>query len=454
MLFFYWFHRKMAQTSKRQKSRKSEDREWGPWANLTGHLLISIIFELGLLDSVSIAGVCKQWSEIVEDNRKIIIERLSPLVLAKPAHAKKSCCLYPIPIDLQREYKTLLPVFWNRCHLVGLSCGFLILRDSESKFWLFNPITKKELHFPAVPQDRSFCLKGSVATLIYSTEISDNFLLVVNQKLCTMLIARRGGATWRTIPYKGKATPFVDITFFKNNVYVLTRDGGIGRLRVTPYLLLELMDVRNSFLGLSSTRPQFATSKNHLFMVSNLKCRFCPWMTENLIYKLDEANMAWEKVNDLHNEALFLSHMRGGCSAILDATKFGGRSNCIYYCSPTRRSCRVYSSSNCPHLTDCRIPEPRKLYPLVWYLPQLYYKRNAMEGSFEVLQDHSRYEVKFDAWTYCNIMYFPNIQVPFFVRLWFDVKLVQFWDLAGGCCVPWHKQIFFSSNVDQNKLLM
>lgn len=200
--------------NKSRKSHNSENRDWesGPWDKLTGNLLVSIILRLGFIDSVSIGGVCGSWRTIVTDNRETILQQQRPLVVVKSTHAKKACFLYNMYDQIR--YKTMLPDYLSHWRFVGLSCGYLIMLNLESKFWLLNLITRDELHFPALPRYFFFGLTETLPILIYSTDILDHFMLVVNRKMSSMLLSRRGGANWRTIPYKGKDGFFVDLTFF------------------------------------------------------------------------------------------------------------------------------------------------------------------------------------------------------------------------------------------------
>nr|KAJ0196471.1 hypothetical protein LSAT_V11C700380520 [Lactuca sativa] len=78
-----------------------------PWSDLPHDVLSVVMMKLGVIDFVAVSRVCKSWRSVALSNR-------------------------------------------NKCF--GVTCGYLILFDEEyNDFWLVNPITRHELHFPGTP---------------------------------------------------------------------------------------------------------------------------------------------------------------------------------------------------------------------------------------------------------------------------------------------------------------
>ncbi|MFS8026881.1 putative F-box domain-containing protein [Helianthus anomalus] len=127
------------------KSLKSSDNNGlSSLSNLDHDLLLPIMMDLGPLDFLAFSGVCKSWRR------------------------------------LRRKFKTNLPNSTvSTC--VGLTRGYLIFfRSITCEFWLVNPLTRCELHFPNFPSSFKIDTNPSIfrGILVFSPSRS-HWVLVI-----------------------------------------------------------------------------------------------------------------------------------------------------------------------------------------------------------------------------------------------------------------------------------
>ncbi|CAH1426886.1 unnamed protein product [Lactuca virosa] len=120
-----------------------------PWSDLNHDALFIVMTQLGIVDFVAFSKVCKSWRSQALPNRKRFMASKPPMLMYISSHVHmKECYLQDFEGKI---FKTALPHSGGRIY-VGLTCGYLILYGWATRdFWLVNPITGHELHFPHVP---------------------------------------------------------------------------------------------------------------------------------------------------------------------------------------------------------------------------------------------------------------------------------------------------------------
>ncbi|KAJ0084799.1 hypothetical protein Patl1_29790 [Pistacia atlantica] len=122
-----------------------------------------------------------------------------------------------------------------------------------------------------------------------------------------------------------------DVVVFYGRLFVVTSLWQIGKFNLRS---------GNSVFSTLTYEPHYLTgkirlvaSKEQLFVV-NLTA------TEFNVYRIDFSRSEWVKVEKLGDEALFIDNMSCRLS---NTSKWGGRSNCVYYLSFNSGTCSVYS---------------------------------------------------------------------------------------------------------------
>ncbi|KAL1809272.1 hypothetical protein ACET3Z_026262 [Daucus carota] len=334
--------RSMLSKTRLRKKSTSDDRRHRAWASLLPELLIQILMKLGIVELFACAGVCKEWRSVTKDHRSTLLQNQKPLALVVSKFAKRGCFVHNI-FDGTR-YKTLLPNFSSRW-LMGFSCGYLIMQ-SHRNITLKHLITRHEIIFPEVPVLKRYISK---AILFYSEKVSENLLLVVNKLYCQVYVSLTSRPEWHWIALIGCRKELVDMAYFDGNILVLNKDAGIGELKLQYQTLnadgttlkarqsVKFFNVRINYPAEWELSPFcLVPTSDQLFMVSHVGQTISPPM---MVHRLDRERKEWIQVNDLGEDALFISE--GSC-AIVKAAKWGGRSNCIYVLSKLSNELSMY----------------------------------------------------------------------------------------------------------------
>lgn len=370
----------------RKRSDNSDNRASAPWPDLPNDLLISILMKLSFIDYFAFCGVCKLWMNAAKAHKKIFMKCQQPLAVVKSTHAKRACLLYDIFGG--RKYKAMLPDLIRRS-FVGLSCGYLIMLDDDFRFCLVNLFTRHELQFPVIPwYVEKFCYKNQLRPILfYSTKLSDYLMVFVDRTRNSILIAQSRGAKWFAIQNLNNSDSIVDVTIFKGKIYFLTNAARFGELKMRPSPILQLL--RTNIFSIPNVllfpSLQLVTSRNCIFMVSHPHPRLNLDYKDIIIFKLDNTKMDWMKINDLGQKALFLSDMK--CSAIVDPTKWGGLSNCVYVCEWMINKVSVYPLDGVgKRLEDIPVVQEGSdtLVPYFWYIPRKGEKMNESDEEFDL----------------------------------------------------------------------
>ncbi|CAH1416149.1 unnamed protein product [Lactuca virosa] len=200
--------------------------------------------------------------------------------------------------DFEGNYfKTLLPHcvgIGKEC--VGLTCGYMVFYGEKTRdFWLINPITRNELHFPAFPGS------PGKAILVFSPSMPGSGLVLV-------VLNRSSYRIWFSLEGKGarnhvsSVNHFLDLHAFKGKIYTLNSNGCLYELRFNPKPKLTLLEIKN--LGESRIfHREFVSSGENLYVIQ--------YISEDL-FQVQELNFGEMKLvsleeNTIGEYAFFLS---------------------------------------------------------------------------------------------------------------------------------------------------
>ena len=135
---------------------------------------------------------------------------------------------------------------------------------------------------------------------------------------------------------------------------------------------LKFFDVRINNPAESILSPFcLVPTSDQLFMVSHVGQTICPPM---MVHRLDRARKEWIQVNDLGEDALFISDVlfisEGSCAMVKPA-KWGGRSNCIYVLSKLSNELSMYLLNTDNRFSRSSViqEEGSNLRPHFYYFP-------------------------------------------------------------------------------------
>lgn len=339
----------------------------GSWARLPAELLLSIMLLLNIGDYAAFSAVCKPWSEVATGGKEDFMNRQEPLVAFR--RRDNWCVWFLKNVFGGVEYNTMLPDMTGR-RLLGSSCGFLIIHNEDSTFWLLNPFTRRELRFPVAPTKPNLVLSYDRIrfVLFYSTQVSDYFAIIVCGK-DFIFLSRNGGGRWKLIHYMRKFVDLViaDINIMKGKIFVLTTKGTIGELQLDPEPIIEMYQsgnnaTRDASLHLVTMKED---ENERLFMV----WFHSPFAIDKgrltRIFELDETTNRWIQVFNLGDKALFLCYVKG--PTIVNSARWGGLSNVVYLLEPRTSRRRTFGLNPRRGLLESQY-DPG-LMPYFWYYP-------------------------------------------------------------------------------------
>ncbi|CAH1448992.1 unnamed protein product [Lactuca virosa] len=207
----------------------------GPWSDVNHDVLFLVMMQLRVVDFIAFRGVCKSWRSFAVSKSSMFLASKPPMKISINPHANNQDCYIYLKEDFEEPmFKTILPHSAGRI-CIGSTCGYLILFSSETRdFWLVNPITRHELHFPDFPlcvadlpthEKEMRTIKG---ILVFSPSISGRVFVVLSSKLSlSFYIAGKPG--WNHV---SSSLPIVDVHVFKGKIYTLHSDCSLGELRL------------------------------------------------------------------------------------------------------------------------------------------------------------------------------------------------------------------------------
>ncbi|CAH1434365.1 unnamed protein product [Lactuca virosa] len=248
-------------------------------------------------------SVCKSWRSLSLSNKNMFIASKPPMLMRISTRAnEKECFLEDFE---ERKFKTIIPHSEGRTYF-GLTCGYLIFYGRDTKdFWLVNPITSHELHFPNFPSYLNCYGLSFSAILVFSSSISRYVFLILKRFTYQIWFSIEGKGDWNDVP---STLRIRDIHAFKGKIYALpyAHSGSIRwevrdlfEMRLDPEPKLTLLKAHN-FLLLESYHPKFVSSGENLYVMET-RSKYS-WYK---VHELDFGEMKWVPFEDTSEEYEF-----------------------------------------------------------------------------------------------------------------------------------------------------
>ncbi|XP_042752432.1 uncharacterized protein LOC122195035 [Lactuca sativa] len=291
-----------------------------PWSDLNHDLLYLIMMRLGVVEFLLFSRVCKSWRSLALFNRSTFMASKPPMLLfISPRVYKKDCYLQ----DFEgRKFKTIIPKLVGR-KCVGLTCGYLILFGKKTRdFWLVNPITTHELHFPNAPLHVSDGEKRKFrAILVFSPSINRWVFAMLHKWYYKVWFSIAGKGEWNHV---SSTSPLVDLHVFKGRIYTLnwsfTSEGKhVSEMRLDPVPTL----VPKLYFLHQLIAFDFITSDENLYLMEYMS------MHTYKVHKLDFDEMNCVPCEKSTQEyAFFNSSLKFSAAVISEAWAASSSSYC------------------------------------------------------------------------------------------------------------------------------
>ncbi|KAL7591397.1 uncharacterized protein LOC122195002 [Lactuca sativa] len=308
-----------ASSSSSRKRFKTFDKGGvAPWSNLNHDVLFLVMMELGMVDFLAFGGVCKSWRSFAASNRNMFMASKPPMKTCIDPHDNNKDFYFYMEDFERRRFKTIIPhSAGSTCF--GLTCGYLILYGREThNFWLVNPITKHELHFPDYPFFSIANEEEMRAILVFSPSMSRWVFVILHRliKIISFCIAGKRG--WNHVSCThpiDSPLAIVDLHVFKGKIYTLQSDFSLAELRLDPnqeqkWTLLEI----NNFPKPDLLHLELVSSGENLYVISRISAL-------NKVMELDFVKTKWVKPEKIIREYVFF-HSRLKSSAAIKRTQY------------------------------------------------------------------------------------------------------------------------------------
>ncbi|CAH1448012.1 unnamed protein product [Lactuca virosa] len=287
---------------------------WGHWSDLNHQLLFVVMMQLGFFDYLSFRGVCKSWRSFAISNKKPFMDSKQPMTLHVTWRSYKKPCYLE---DFEgKKLKTILPRFAGGV-CVGLTSGYLIFFARTSReFWLVNPITRHQLHFPDFPTEFNYPSELDVkGILVFSRSLHRWVFLVIRKFWSKIWFSVAGEGDWDSASFTDLS--FTDLRAFKGMIYTLnfnrsSNSHELHELRLNPEPELTLVETKNSLKSPQFHEMELVSSGENLYVMDCLRPKDNP----NDIYRFQELDfdeMKWvTREKTVGENAYFLSNLKHG----------------------------------------------------------------------------------------------------------------------------------------------
>ncbi|KAL4563919.1 hypothetical protein LXL04_027968 [Taraxacum kok-saghyz] len=232
--------------------------------------------------NVAPCGVCKSWRSFALSNNKTFMASKPPMTIRIRASSEDEWCRME---DFEgTKFKTIIPHLSGRI-CVGSTCGYLILFGKETRdFWLVNPVTRHQLHFPnySIYVSNATISKRMRGILVFSPSISGWVFILLHKKLSFCIAGKRG---WNHV---SSNIGISDLHVFKGKIYILHNDCSLCELTLNQnqkrkWTLLETKNLVHPYLF----KPRLVSSSENLYVMTDSGL----WPKQ--VLELDFGEMKW-----------------------------------------------------------------------------------------------------------------------------------------------------------------
>ncbi|CAH1448979.1 unnamed protein product [Lactuca virosa] len=233
-----------------------------PWSDLDHNVLLLVMMRLGFVDFFAFSRVCKSWRSFAISNRKTFMASIPPMSVCIFMKDNEDDCYYYLKDFEGRKFKPILSHLAERI-CVGSTCGYLVLFSRKTRnFWLVNPITRHELHFPNFPGDISVGLDRIRTILVFSPSIPGWVFVMLYENIVFYTV---GKEKWNHV---SSTIPILDLHFFEGKIYTLHTDRSLGELSLNWKQKHETMSPQiKNFLKPDLLRPELVSSNEKLYLI-------------------------------------------------------------------------------------------------------------------------------------------------------------------------------------------
>uniref|UniRef100_N1R3T4 KIB1-4 beta-propeller domain-containing protein n=1 Tax=Aegilops tauschii TaxID=37682 RepID=N1R3T4_AEGTA len=304
-------------------------------------LLHSVVAMLGSFrDLLALAATCTSWRAAFSSYSSK--STLLPPLLLQPGVPISSPCPHPLSNSLipkqpchctdlanQDMYMSCQVPLVNDAEsfcFIGASCGHIFLARKQTCL-VVDIFTRVSVPPPQVPNEGY--TQPYYAALTAPLASPDSHLLVITVR--QSFFWRVGSQSWLRCSNIG--TP-KQVVVFKGQVFVMNSDRTVLLVHFVPEIYLQEIAIDWVGEGMTGTYEWLVACDDMLLMVS-LQCSLSLGDTFKA-FRLDLSTKPakWVEVERLENWAIFISidvRIRPLCC--INPDRWGGRSNCVYYCS-------------------------------------------------------------------------------------------------------------------------
>ncbi|KAL4590267.1 hypothetical protein LXL04_003194 [Taraxacum kok-saghyz] len=294
LLGFFFHDRGMAKTrsmtrkenhdaSMRKRFKTCDNGGQAHWSDLNHDLLSLVMMQLGIVDFLAFSGVCKSWRSFALSNRKNFMASRSPMCIYVSTDFNQEEYHFYLEDNEGKRFKTILPHSTGSICL-GLTSDYVILFGLKSNdFWLVNPITRHELHFPDVPSLEKDNPKGIKGILVFSPSIS-RWVFAMTNDFTNIWFSIAGERRWN---YVSSDVPIIDLHAFKGKMYTINNHHHLCELILNNEEEPKLTLIETNNFPVFSEHSQLIISRERICVLEWPSEEFCK------IHMLDLNKMKW-----------------------------------------------------------------------------------------------------------------------------------------------------------------